>query len=53
MKKFGKENNKITSKNARILKIKEKERYFFIVHFVHLNGFPIVALTLKISNKIN
>ena len=55
---FEKENNKITSQNVRILK-----RFFFffflmkrsllIVHFVHLNGLPIAALTLKISDKNN
>ena len=49
---FGKENNKITSKNARILKRKEKKKgSILIVRFVYLNGLPIVALTLKVSNK--
>ena len=55
--KFGKENNRITSENARILKRKEngkkKKKSFFIVRFVYLNGVPIVALTLKVSNKYN
>ena len=61
IEKFGKENNKITSKNARVLKRKENEKEkkkkkkttFMIVHFVYLNGLPIVALTLKVSNKNN
>ena len=61
IEKFGKENNKITSKNAKVLKRKEKEKEkkkkkkttFMIVHFVYLNGLPIVALTLKVSNKNN
>ena len=47
---FGKENNKITSKNARILKRKGKKRINF--DCVYLKGLPIVALTLKVSNKI-
>ena len=53
--KFGKENNRITSENARILNRKEngKKKSFFIVRFVYLNGVPIVALTLKVSNKYN
>ena len=53
--KFGKENNRITSENARILNRKEngKKKLFFIVRFVYLNGVPIVALTLKVSNKYN
>ena len=34
-------------------KKKERERSFFIVHFFYLNGFPIVALTLKVSEKYN
>ena len=58
--KFGKENNRITSKNAiipkrkQIKKKKKKEkRSFFIMRFVYLNGLPIVALTLKLSNKYN
>ena len=55
---FEKENNKITSQNVRILKrIFLKffliKRSLLIVHFVHLNGLPIAALTLKISNKNN
>ena len=53
IKKFGKENNKITSKNARKLNRKRKKKSFMIVHFVYLNGLPIVALTLKVSNKNN
>ena len=57
IEKFGKENNKITSKNARILKRKEnekkKKRLFFIVCFVYLNGLPIIALTLKVADKYN
>ena len=52
IKKFGKESNKITSKNARKLK-RKKKKSFMIVHFVYLNGLPIVALTLKVSNKNN
>ena len=53
--KFGKENNRITSENARILNRKEnrKKKSFFIVRFVYLNGLPIVALTLKLSDKYN
>ena len=47
---FGKQNNKITSKNARILKERKKKRINF--DCVYLNGLPIVALTLKVSNKI-
>ena len=50
IEKFGKENNKITSENTRILKRKGKKK--FIVRFVYLNGLPIVALTLKVSKKI-
>ena len=54
---FEKENSRITSEFARILKRKEigggGEGTFFIVHFVYLNGPPIVALTLKVSNKYN
>ena len=56
---FEKENNKITSQNVRILKIIFFFNFFLIkrslliVHFVHLNGLPIAALTLKISNKNN
>ena len=57
IEKFGKENNKITSKNARILKRKENEKIknksFLIVRFVHLNGLSIVALTLKVFDKNN
>ena len=56
IEKFGKENNKITSKNARILKRKENEKKkkpFSIVRFVHLNGVYIVALTLKVFDKNN
>ena len=62
IEKFGKENNRITSENARILKRKEngkkkrkekRERSFFIVRLFYLNGLPIVALTLKLSNKYN
>ena len=55
VEKFRKENNKITSENARKLKKKEKrkKRSFFIVRFVYLNGLPIVALTLKVSDKYN
>ena len=57
IEKFGKENNKITSKNARILKRKEnekkKKKSFLIVCFVHLNGLSIVALTLKVFDKNN
>ena len=48
---FGNENNIITLENARVLKRKKKS--FFIVRFVYLNGVPIVALTLKVSNKYN
>ena len=53
---------KSLQKNARILKRKENEKKkkniyiyisFFIVRFVYLNGLPIVALTLKVSNKNN
>ena len=47
---------KSLQKNARILKRKENEKIyisFFIVRFVYLNGLPIVALTLKVSNKNN
>ena len=53
--KFGKENNRITSENARILNRKEngKKKSFFIVRFVYLNGLPVVALTLKIFDKNN
>ena len=57
---FGKENNRITTENERILKWKksrkkkkERERSFFIVHFVYRNGLPIVALTLKVLDKYN
>ena len=54
---FGKENNKITSQNVRVLKriffFLNKKRSLLIVCFVHLNGLPIAALTLKISNKNN
>ena len=62
IEKFGKENNRITSENARILKRKEnrkkkrkekRERSFFIVRLFYLNGLPIVALTLKVSDKYN
>ena len=56
VEKFRKENNKITSENARKLKKKKrkrKKRSFFIVHFVYLNGLPIVALPLKVSDKYN
>ena len=52
IKKFGKKNNKITSKNARKLK-RKKKKSFMIVRFVYLNGLPIVALTLKVSDKNN
>ena len=55
IKKFGKENNKITSHrlNVRIPKRKGKKGSFISVRFVHLNGHPIADLTLKISNKNN
>ena len=55
IEKFGKENNKITSKNARVLKRKEneKKRSLFIVCFIYLNGLPIVALSLKVFDKNN
>ena len=32
---------------------RERERSFFNMNFVYLNGPPIVALTLKVSNKYN
>ena len=32
---------------------KKKEKSFMIVRFVYLNGLPIVALTLKVSDKNN
>ena len=58
IEKFGKENNRITSKNAIIPKRKQMEkkkrkRLFFIMHFVYLKGLPIIALTLKVSDKYN
>ena len=55
VEKFRKENNKITSENARKLKKKEKrkKRSFFIVRLFYLNGLPIVALTLKVSDNYN
>ena len=53
IKKFGKENSKITSHrlNVRILKRKGKKSSFLFRRFVHLNGHPITDLTLKISEK--
>ena len=55
IKKFGKENNKITSHrlNVRIPKRKGKKISFLFVHFVHLNGHLIADLTLKIFDKNN
>ena len=59
IEKYGKENNRITSKNAiipkrnQIKKKRKEKRSFFIMRFVYLNGLPIVALTLKLSNKYN
>ena len=55
IKKFGKENNKITSHrlNVRIPKRKGKQSSFLFVRFVHLKGHPIADLTLKISDKNN
>ena len=58
IKKFGKENSKITShrlkyKNTKKKGKKKKRRSFLFVRFVHLNGHPIADLTLKISNKSN
>jgi len=49
---FGKKNNRITSENARILNRKEKKKITFLLR-IYLNGLPIVALTLKVSNKYN
>ena len=53
IKKFGKENSKITSHrlNIRIPKGKGKKRSNLFVRFVHLNGHPIADLTWKISEK--
>ena len=34
-------------------KERERERSFFTMHFVYLNGLPIVALTLKVLDKYN
>ena len=55
IKKFGKENSKITSHiNVRIPKRKGKKKSSFLfVHFVHLNGHLIADLTLKIFDKNN
>ena len=39
-------------KKCKNTKNKNKKRSFFIVHFVYLNGLSIVALTLKVSDKI-
>ena len=46
IEKFGKENGKKKRKEKR-------ERSFFIVRLFYLNGLPIVALTLKVSDKYN
>ena len=55
IKKFGKENNKITSHrlNVRIPKRKGKKISFLFVHLFHLNGHLIADLTLKIFDKNN
>ena len=55
IKKFGKENSKITSHRLKYQKEREKSSFLF-VSFVHLNGHPIIPianLTLNISNKNN
>ena len=52
IKKFGKENSKITSHRLKYQKEREKSSFLF-VSFVHLNGHPIANLTLNISNKNN
>ena len=51
---FEKENNRITSENARILKRKKKKKKgsFFIVRFVYLNGLLIIALTFESFRQI-
>ena len=51
---FGKKNNIITSKNARILNRKEgkKKKITFLLR-IYFYGLPIIALTLKFSNKYN
>ena len=55
IKKFGKENSKITSHRLKVRKPKRKGKKssFLCVCFVYLNGLPIIALTLKVADKYN